>query len=98
VILPVTFLRSARAEFVEAAAWYEQRQLGLGTQFITAIDHCLVLASERPKTFPVIHNSIRRVVAERFPYSFYYRMAVDRIVVIAVFHASRKPTIWKQRI
>lgn len=36
--LPVTSRRAARAEFTEAAAWYEARRHGLGAEFIAQIE------------------------------------------------------------
>jgi plasmid stabilization system protein ParE len=97
MILPVSFRRAARAEFIEAAAWYEARRLNLGVEFIAEIDRCVDLAAEQPLLFPIIHNGIRRVVTERFPYNVYYRAEPRRVVVLAVFHASRNPSIWQCR-
>ncbi len=95
--LPVSFGRAARAEFIEAAAWYEARRPRLGTEFIGEIERCLAIAAANPLLFAVSHKGIRRVVAERFPYGVYYRAEPQRIVVLAVFHASRDPVIWQRR-
>ena len=95
--LAVSFRHAARAEFIEAAAWYELRRPNLGVEFIAEIDHCVALAAEQPQLFAATHNGIRRVIADRFPYSVYYRAEAHRIVVLAVFHASRDPAIWRQR-
>ena len=46
--LSVTFRRAARAEFIEAAAWYESQRPGLGVEFIAEIERCLDAAAERP--------------------------------------------------
>jgi len=35
--LPVVFRRLARAEFDDAADWYEQRRAGLGAAFTAAV-------------------------------------------------------------
>lgn len=95
--LLVSFRRPARAEFIDAAAWYEARRPNLGVEFIAEIDRCVALAAEQPLLFTIVHNGIRRVVAERFPYSVYYRAESHRIVVLAVFHGSRNPSIWQRR-
>lgn len=95
--LPITFHRAASAEFIEAGTWYEDRRLGLGVEFITEIDCCVSLASEHPLQYVVVREDIRRVVANRFPYSIYYRAEEHRIVVLAVFHSSRDPDIWLAR-
>lgn len=98
MILPVTFHRAARAEFIEAAAWYETQRLELGAEFIAEIERCVALAADQPQLYAVIHNGIRRITAERFPYSVYFRMETRRIVVLAVFHGSRNPIIWQRRL
>lgn len=95
--LLVSFRRAARAEFIEAAAWYEARQSKLGVEFIAEIERCVDLAAKQPLLFGAVHGGIRRIVASRFPYSVYYHLESSRIVVLAVFHASRDPSIWQQR-
>lgn len=95
--LPISFRRAARAELIEAAAWYEARQPNLGVEFIAEIERCVALAAEQSQRFGIVHNGIRRVVAARFPYSVYYRAEPRRVVVLAVFHASRNPTAWQRR-
>jgi plasmid stabilization system protein ParE len=95
--LPSAFHRAASAEFIEASAWYEGKRLGLGLEFIAEIDRCVSLASKNPLQFAVVREDIRRVVANRFPYSVYFRSEPHRIVVLAVFHGNRNPAIWQAR-
>ena len=95
--LPITFHRAASAEFIEASAWYESKRLGLALEFMAEIDRCKSLASKNPLRFAVVREDIRRVVANRFPYSIYFRAEEHRIVVLAVFHGSRDPAIWQSR-
>ena len=95
--LPITFHRAASAEFIEASAWYESKRLGLALEFMAEIDRCVSLTSAHPLQFAVVRESIRRVVANRFPYSVYFRAEQHRIVVLAVFHCSRDPVIWLAR-
>ena len=97
MILRVVFRRAARAEFDAAALWYEERQPGLGMQFISEIDHAVELAARHPERFPVRHNELRCAQVRRFPYSVFFRLESRRIVVLAVFHARRAPTIWQIR-
>ncbi len=61
--LAVTFRHAARAEFIEAAAWYEAQRLGFGVEFIDEIEQCVALAADQPRLYAVVHNGIRRVVA-----------------------------------
>jgi len=40
---------------------------------------------------------VRCVRVRRFPYSVFFRAESRRIVVLAVFHARRDPSVWQQR-
>ena len=69
---PVVFRRAARREFDEAALWYEERRAGLGSQFISEINHAIKLVVENPRRFPIMHREIRCARARRFPYSVFF--------------------------
>jgi len=97
MILPIAFHRAASAEFIEATSWYDSKRLGLGLEFIAEIERCISLASINPLQFAIVKEGIRRVVANRFPYSVYFCDDKSRIVVLAVFHGSRDPAIWQSR-
>ncbi len=88
---------SISAEFIEASVWYETKRVGLALEFIAEIDRCVSLASKTPLQFAVVREEVQRVVAQRFPYSVYFRTEKHRIVVLAVFHSSRDPAIWQAR-
>jgi plasmid stabilization system protein ParE len=95
--LSVTFHRAASAEFIEASVWYEAKRMGLALEFMTEIERCVSLASKQPLQFAIVREDIRRIVANRFPYNVYFRAEKHRIVVLAVFHGSRDPSIWQAR-
>jgi plasmid stabilization system protein ParE len=95
--LAVDFRHAARREFDEAALWYEERRPGLGLEFAGEINRAIGLMMENPERFPIMHRDVRCVRARRFPYSVFFRAESRRIVVLAVFHARRDPSVWKQR-
>jgi len=67
--LSVSFRHSARAEFIEAATWYESERQNLGIEFIAEIERSVAAAAERPMTYTAVYKEVRRVVAKRFPFS-----------------------------
>ena len=95
--LKVVFRRAARAEFDVAALRYDVQRPGLGAEFVSEIHRAIDLAATYPERFPMKHADIRRTPARRFPYSVFYRVESERIVVLAIFHARRDPTIWQIR-
>jgi toxin ParE1/3/4 len=95
--LPVVFRPAAQAEFDDSAAWYEGQQPGLGDDFVTEVQHVLDAISNQPERYPLVDGDVREAPVARFPFCVYYRVRSDRVVVIAVFHTSRDPTIWQAR-
>lgn len=77
--------------------WYEDERDGLGEEFAQELERALSLIREHPQVGGVAWGQYRRVVLRRFPYSVIYRVTERSAVVIAVFHASRDPEIWKSR-
>jgi hypothetical protein len=57
--LSVSFRHSARAEFIEAAAWYESERQNLGVEFIGEIERCVAAAAERPMTYTAVYKDVR---------------------------------------
>jgi len=95
--LPVVFRRIALHEFRDAANFYAAQRPGLGGEFIREIERCISLVAEQPLAYPFVHREMRRVITKRFPFSIYFYVETERIVVIAIFHSSRNPTIWRER-
>jgi len=79
--------------------WYEIQKPNLGKDFITSIDRSLKTISDTPFTYPIVYKNIRRCVIKKFPFCIYYFIEeeVREIRVVAVFHNSRNPMIWKKR-
>ena len=42
-------------------------------------------------------QEVRRFVLERFPYTVIFEVLADRVLVLAVAHARRRPNYWKRR-
>lgn len=95
--LPVVFRPEAEAEFEEAQAWYEDRLRGLGQEFVTRVQATIDVVRRNPGQFPRIDGEVRRALVRRFPYAIFYLADPESVVIIAVFHTSRDPAIWRQR-
>jgi toxin ParE1/3/4 len=95
--LPIVFRRAARAEFDEAANWYERRRSGLGEAFTTAVHRVMDRISTQPEFYAIVDHDVREAMVSGYPYCVYYRAELARIVVLAVFHASRDPSLWQVR-
>jgi hypothetical protein len=78
--LSVTFRHAARAEIIEAAAWYESQRPDLGVDFIAEIERCLDAACERPMSYPAT-----RMFAVSLPIGFHLACTFERKNVESLF-------------
>jgi plasmid stabilization system protein ParE len=93
----IIFQPEAEAEITEAFRWYEDKNEGLGSEFMRALDASLSSIQRNPTAYAAVHKQMRRAVLRRFPYSVIYLFDTGRIVVLACFHASRDPQQWRDR-
>ena len=94
---PYSIQSEATLDLRLAARWYEQRQRGLGAQFVLAVDDAIATIVAAPQRWPVFAGA-RRYILRRFPFSVIYRVVDERIQVVAVAHHSRRPTYWGRRL
>ena len=95
--LPLDFHPAVRDEIDDAYDWYEQRQSGLGRDFLDEVDRVVAEITANPARYGFADADIREGVLNRFPYAIYYRVLADRIHILAVFHTSRDPSGWQSR-
>ena len=88
---------AAKREMAAAARWYERERAGLGDRFLDAIGVVLDAIAVRPSAFAVVHRDLRRALVPRFPYVVLYRLASDRVIVVACMHAKQSPRRWTAR-
>lgn len=98
----VRILEEASQEAIEAAAWYELEQPGLGAEFFAAIDAAIDIVEENfiplsPLPEEAGDTGARRLILERFPYDIVAIELSEEAVIIAVAHHSRKPGYWRRR-
>lgn len=83
---------------VEAAfEWYENERSGLGFEFLDELRATYDRIVGGPLKYQVLRSGIRRALLARFPYAVYFVVEGDRVVVLAVLHASRNPAEWQRR-
>jgi toxin ParE1/3/4 len=97
MILPLRLLPEARAEYDAAVDWYEQRQAGRGVDFIARVREAFTRIASNPRLHTAVYGDVRKAVVARYPYVVLYREESREVVVIAVFHTARNPSIWKSR-
>jgi plasmid stabilization system protein ParE len=97
VKLPLSLHPLVPGELDADYRWYEQRQTGLGGDFLDEVARVLAEIVANPARFGFADRDIREGLLNRFPYAIYYRVLRDRIRVLAVYHTSRDPSGWQGR-
>ena len=95
--LPLDFHPAVRDEIDDAHDWYERCRVGLGTAFLDEVERVLVGIIANPARYGFAKDDVREGLLTRFPYAVYYRVLVNRIRVLAVYHTSRNPAKWRSR-
>ena len=88
----------ADAEFAEAVAHYAAISPQLGRQFFQEIEQLIRAVCAQPQRFYRLYPPARRALSRKFPYSVVYVEQSDRVWIVAVMHAKRRPGYWKQRL
>jgi plasmid stabilization system protein ParE len=94
----LVFHRMVQADVQDAYSWYESNRRGLGSEFVLAVEASLEAIKRNPLQFPSVERKIRRALVQRFPYLIGYQILKDRILVLAVMHSKRDPSLLKDRI
>jgi hypothetical protein len=93
----------AEDELYHEAAYYDAARVGLGDEFLVHVYSWFDVILEGPQAWPrwvstpELDVPIRRVVLERFPHSIAYQAFPERIFVLAVAPAKRRPFYWLRR-
>ncbi len=96
---PVVFHPDARAEVREAAQHYESQCTGLGKAFRVALEQSLAVIRHRPNMWPKYKGkAVRHCMVRRFPYCIFFIDQPDRVWIVAIAHAHRRPGYWLDRL
>jgi toxin ParE1/3/4 len=95
---PIVFRQPAREEYLDAIQWHNAQEVGLGLEFESEIERVLATIAMKPKRYPVVFRDTREAIVDRFSYCVYYRVRRAKVIVVSIFHTSRDPSIWQDRI
>jgi hypothetical protein len=75
-----------------AYGWYEDKAVGLGTEFLRGFYAHAATLQRTPLISPKVHQDFRRGLLLRFPYACYYRVEGEFVIVYDAFHCARDPS------
>ncbi|MDP2114910.1 MAG: type II toxin-antitoxin system RelE/ParE family toxin [Bacteroidota bacterium] len=88
----------AEIDFDKSYEYYFEDSPKVADAFFRRINVSFENIKQNPFTFPVAYKNIRKYVMKKFPFVIYYQIVNSIIKVIAIFHTSRNPEIWNERI
>ena len=95
---PIELHPQAIAEARDAREWYAERSSVAAEAFMAELDVAIERICEAPDRWAIYLHGTRRYLMKRFPYLVVFRVTEDKLQVIAVAHAKRKPGYWRTRL
>ena len=96
--MKVNIRPEAEEDIFDSYRWYEERDVGLGEEFLRAIDACIASVQRNPLSYPIVHKQIRRALLRKFPHGIFYIVDGEDLIIIACFHVRRDPKKLEGRI
>jgi hypothetical protein len=87
----------ADEEMEVAALRYEERESGLGDDFLDEFQSTLRRIVADPERWRKVRGNNRKLNFDRFPYAIVYQVKVDAHYIIAVMPLHRRPLYWLHR-
>lgn len=91
-------LTSAEDDYNAGISYYYGVSDELAGDFYEAVQVAFDDICTRPNAWPKDELDFRKYHLERFPYTVYYELCVDEIVIYTISPQSRDPDHWRDRI
>lgn len=91
--MKVRFRAEAASDAASAREWYDHQRVGLGGEFLLALEQLIDVISDLPEAFPLATPDHHRAVLRRFPYAIYYRIDRGLVDVVACLHMRRSSNV-----
>lgn len=83
-------------EMEESKDYYNLQKDNFGLDFKSDVFKAIKNIASNPNLYPIISNNIRRCLLHRFPFSIFYSIVENRVVILSIAHQHRKPNHWKE--
>ena len=93
----IDFHPEATLELEQSATWYQERSDAAAKGFALAADAAINQISKTPERFPRVDQQHRACNLTKYPFQIIFRQNGERIYIVAVAHAKRRPDYWRVR-
>jgi len=87
----IVYTDEAKSDVETAFSWYELKRTGLGLEFLFHLEMAIEQILDFPEACECCHNSFRRKITKKFPFSLFYTIEKNLVVVHAVFDNRQDP-------
>ena len=87
----VRYKRAAAAEVESGIAWYAKPEINQTSAFIQDLQLTESHLRTHPAFYQRVEGDVRRAVLRRFPYSLFFLIEQDQVVVLAFMHQHQRP-------
>jgi len=94
----VVFHPEASQEYLDTIEYHAAISIELGERLDAEIQRLVAEVSRDPQRFLRFRPPTQRALSHEFPYSVVYLDEPDRVWIVAVMLAKRRPDYWRQRL
>lgn len=86
-------LYQVEIEIIDGFNWYENKQSGLGGNFVEEVERTIKYIEKYPNHYQIKYrNKYREAVLRKFPYVIIYEIIENTIVIFSVFPSKDSPS------
>jgi len=88
----------AEEDFDNAYQYYNNESEIVAARFLNEVNISFEKIAGNPELYTKTDYDLRKCVLQKFPFVIYYECKEDIVQIVSVFHTSRNPEIWKNRV
>ena len=96
--LRIELREGAKDDFNESFDWYAERSHAAAIAFATALEEGFDQILATPDRFPRTNRGCQYFPLSRYPFRVIFRQEANRLVIVAIAHAKRRPGYWHKRV
>ena len=96
--MKVRILREAKNDLIDGFHFYEKQEQGAGDYFLSNIESDIESLALLAGIHPKPHGKFHRCLSKRFPFSIYYSLSGEVVLIRAVVDCRRKPAWIRSKI
>jgi plasmid stabilization system protein ParE len=94
----IEFGAGARADFDESFDWYAERSEIAALGFVQAVEDAFNKIIFDPNRFSRTIRGCQYCPLKRYPFRVVFHQDAERVLIVAIAHAKRRPFYWRNRI